>query len=234
MEEITDLTINSFRLIFDVNSDLFEIVFLSLKISIFALFFACLLGLPIALLCVVNNFRGKKFVLLFFNSLMGLPPVLVGLILYIFFSSTGPLGFFQILYTTKIMVLAQIILVLPIIISLSFDVLNKIYNEYDEMMCSLSIKKNQKMYTILWDGRFFLFTSILAGLGRALSEVGAIIIVGGNIASHTRTMTTTIALETSKGNLEFAVGLGIILVVISIFLNLSVYSLRFFSKKYYD
>lgn len=132
------------------------------------------------------------------------------------------------------MILAQIILIFPIIVSLSFDVLNKIYYEYNEMMNSLAIKKNQKMYTILWDARFFLFTTILAGLGRALSEVGAIIIVGGNIASYTRTMTTTIALETSKGNLEFAVGLGIILVVISIFLNLSVYSLRFFSKKYYD
>ena len=161
---------------------------------------------------------------------MGLPPVFVGLALYIIFSKSGPLGFFEILYTPTIMVLAQMILILPIIISIGFETLESIYFEYKEMLKSLQVSLRDAIFIILWDARYSLLTTVLAGLGRAMSEVGAIIIVGGNIAYYTRVMTTTIALETSKGNLELALALGTILILISISLNLIVFMIKHFTK----
>ncbi len=150
---------------------------------------------------------------------MALPPVFVGLVLYILFSKNGPLGFLEILYTPSIMIIAQIVLILPIIISVGIETLENIAKEYDELLSILNVTLTNKIKIILWDGRFVLFTCILTGLGRALSEVGAIIIVGGNIIHVTRVMTTSIALETSKGNLTLAMSLGIILIIISIILN---------------
>jgi len=150
---------------------------------------------------------------------MALPPVFVGLVLYILFSKSGPLGFLEILYTPSIMIIAQIVLILPIIISVGIETLENIAKEYDELLSILNVTLTNKIKIILWDGRFVLFTCILTGLGRALSEVGAIIIVGGNIIHVTRVMTTSIALETSKGNLTLAMSLGIILIIISIVLN---------------
>jgi len=150
---------------------------------------------------------------------MALPPVFVGLVLYILFSKSGPLGFLEILYTPSIMIIAQIVLILPIIISVGIETLENIAKEYDELLSILNVTLTNKIKIILWDGRFVLFTCILTGLGRALSEVGAIIIVGGNIIHVTRVMTTSIALETSKGNLTLAMSLGIILIFISIVLN---------------
>ena len=150
---------------------------------------------------------------------MALPPVFVGLVLYILFSKNGPLGFLEILYTPSIMIIAQIVLILPIIISVGIETLENIAKEYDELLSILNVTLTNKIKIILWDGRFVLFTCILTGLGRALSEVGAIIIVGGNIIHVTRVMTTSIALETSKGNLTLAMSLGIILIFISIVLN---------------
>jgi len=150
---------------------------------------------------------------------MALPPVFVGLVLYILFSKSGPLGFLEILYTPLIMIIAQIVLILPIIISVGIETLENIAKEYDELLSILNVNLGNKIKIILWDGRFVLFTCILTGLGRALSEVGAIIIVGGNIIHVTRVMTTSIALETSKGNLTLAMSLGIILIIISIVLN---------------
>ena len=150
---------------------------------------------------------------------MALPPVFVGLVLYILFSKSGPLGFLEILYTPSIMIIAQIVLILPIIISVGIETLENIAKEYDELLSILNVTLANKIKIILWDGRFVLFTCILTGLGRALSEVGAIIIVGGNIIQVTRVMTTSIALETSKGNLTLAMSLGIILIIISIVLN---------------
>lgn len=235
MEYFNQLLLNSFSLIFLIDENLFEIISLSLKISLTSLMISCLIGLPLASLCVVKNFWGKNFIILLFNSLMGLPPVLVGLVLYIIFSSSGPLGFFEILYTPSIMIIAQVILILPIIVSLSIQILEQVLIEYYEMLKSLGAKTKDIAYTILWDSRFPLLTCVLAGLGRALSEVGAIIIVGGNIAHYTRVMTTTIALETSKGNLEIAVGLGIVLILISILLNLTVFLIKKISKDFsYD
>ena len=162
---------------------------------------------------------------------MGLPPVFVGLVLYLIFSANGPLGPIEILYTPYIMIIAQVILILPIMISLSRQIIEQMYEEYSELFSSLNANNIDKMRAILWDGRYQLVTAILAGLGRALSEVGAIIIVGGNIAHVTRVMTTTIALETSKGNLELATALGLILLIISMIVNLFIEVLKSFSVK---
>ena len=230
MSDFSEILTNSIRLIFSFNTELSDIVFLSLKVSLSALLISCLIGLPIAAYSSVKAFFGKKFFILLVNSLMGLPPVFVGLALYIVFSKSGPLGFFEILYTPTVMVLAQIILILPIIISISFETLESIYFEYEEMLKSLRVSFRNSILIILWDARYCLLTTVLAGLGRAMSEVGAIIIVGGNIAYYTRVMTTTIALETSKGNLELALALGTILILISISLNFIVFMVKHFTK----
>ena len=163
--------------------------------------------------------------------MMALPPVFVGLLLYILFSQKGPLGFVSILYTPSIMILAQIIIILPIIISVSTELLQQIYKEYEEIFDIFEISSFNRMRTTVFDARISLVTCILTGLGRALSEVGAIIIVGGNIVHYTRVMTTTIALETSKGNLSMAMSLGIILIIISISLNTLVMFMKIMSKK---
>ena len=230
MSDYSEILTNSIRLIFSFNTELSDIVFLSLKVSLSALLISCLIGLPIAAYSSVKVFFGKKFFIILVNSLMGLPPVFVGLILYIVFSKSGPLGFFEILYTPTVMVLAQVILILPIIISISFETLESIYFEYEEMLKSLRVSFRDSILIILWDARYCLLTTVLAGLGRAMSEVGAIIIVGGNIAYYTRVMTTTIALETSKGNLELALALGTILILISISLNFIVFMVKHFTK----
>ncbi len=231
MSEFSEVLNSSARLIFTLDSDFFEIITLSLSISITALVISTLISLPIAVFLATNFFYGKSVVILMFNSFMGLPPVLVGLFLYVLFSNSGPLGFIEILYTPKIMILAQIILIVPIIVSLSQQVLEEMYLEYKELLLSLGANSKEMMATILWDSRYLLVTSILAGLGRSMSEVGAIIIVGGNIAHFTRVMTTSIALETSRGNLELAIALGIILIIISILINLLVFAVKKFAKK---
>ncbi|MBF91205.1 MAG: ABC transporter permease [Rickettsiales bacterium] len=214
-----ELLLKSFELISSFDQDLYEIIFLSLKVSFIALLVSSIIGLPICAVIATNDFIGKKILIIFFNSMMALPPVFVGLVLYILFSKSGPLGFLEILYTPLIMIIAQIVLILPIIISVGIETLENIAREYDELLSILNVNLGNKIKIILWDGRFVLFTCILTGLGRALSEVGAIIIVGGNIIHVTRVMTTSIALETSKGNLTLAMSLGIILIIISIVLN---------------
>jgi len=216
---LLELLLKSFELISSFDKDLYEIIFLSLKVSFIALLVSSIIGLPICAIIATNDFIGKRVLIIFFNSMMALPPVFVGLVLYILFSKSGPLGFLEILYTPLIMIIAQIVLILPIIISVGIETLENIAKEYDELLSILNVNLGNKIKIILWDGRFVLFTCILTGLGRALSEVGAIIIVGGNIIHVTRVMTTSIALETSKGNLTLAMSLGIILIIISIVLN---------------
>ena len=213
-----EILYRSFSLIFSFNPNLYEIIFLSLKVSLSALIISTILALPISAFVAIKNFYGKKVLKLFFNSLMALPPVFVGLILYILFSKSGPLGFFEILYTPSIMIVAQIIIILPIIISISIENLEMINKEYEDFFLMFNTKLKRRILTLLWDARFSLITCILSGLGRALSEVGAIIIVGGNIIHYTRVMTTTIALETSRGNLSLAMSLGIILIFIALLL----------------
>ena len=167
--------------------------------------------------------------------MMALPPVFVGLVLYILFSLSGIFGFMEILYTPIIMIVAQIIIILPIIVSVSTELLENIFKEYDELFETFEVNVFRRVKTTLYDARFSLITCILTGLGRALSEVGAIIIVGGNIVHYTRVMTTTIALETSRGNLSLAIALGMILIIISILLNYLVITVKNISKYYsYD
>jgi tungstate transport system permease protein len=167
--------------------------------------------------------------------MMGLPPVFVGLVLYIILSASGPLGALELIYTPAAMIIAQFFLITPIIVSLTRQVLEEMTREYDELLNSLQANTKEKILTILWDARYSLLTCILAGLGRSLSEVGAIIIVGGNIAHVTRVMTTTMLLETTKGNLEIAIALGFVLIFISILINLLVFVLKEFAQRYsYD
>ena len=230
-----EIIIKAFELIFILDKDLYEIIFLSLKVSTIALFFSIIIGLPISALVATNNFFGKKVIKILFNSLMALPPVFVGLILYVVFSKSGPLGFFEILYTPAIMIVAQIVIILPIIISINIENLESLYREYEDLFKIFNAKKINKIIIILWDARFSMLTCMLAGLGRALSEVGAIIIVGGNIIHYTRVMTTTIALETSRGNLTLAMSLGIILIFIALILNSLALIVNGLSSKYsYD
>ena len=230
-----EIIIKAFELIFILDKDLYEIIFLSLKVSTIALFFSIIIGLPISALVATNNFFGKKMIKILFNSLMALPPVFVGLILYVIFSKSGPLGFFEILYTPAIMIVAQIVIILPIIISINTENLESLYREYEDLFKIFNAKKINKIIIILWDARFSMLTCVLAGLGRALSEVGAIIIVGGNIIHYTRVMTTTIALETSRGNLTLAMSLGIILIFIALILNSLALIVNGLSSKYsYD
>ena len=230
-----EIIAKAFELILTFDKDLYEIIFLSLKVSSIALVFSIMLGLPISAFVATNNFVGKKIKKIFFNSLMALPPVFVGLILYVVFSKSGPLGFFEILYTPAIMVVAQIVIILPIIISINTENLEELHREYEDLFKIFNAKKINKILIILWDARFSMLTCILAGLGRALSEVGAIIIVGGNIIHYTRVMTTTIALETSRGNLTLAMSLGIILIFIALILNSFALIINGLSSKYsYD
>lgn len=230
-----EIVLKSFELIFSFDKDLYEIIFLSLKVSSVALIISIVIGTPLSAFLAVSEFYGKKIVKIFFSSLMALPPVFVGLLLYLLFSKSGPLGFFEVLYTPKIMVIAQIVIILPIIVSINTENLETLKKEYEDLFLMLNANISNKLLTILWDSRFQMFTSILAGLGRALSEVGAIIIVGGNIIHFTRVMTTTIALETSRGNLTLAMSLGIILIIISLILNSFTLIIKSLASRYsYD
>ena len=199
---------------------------ISLFVSFSAVIISCIISFPIGSFLAMKNFFGKEIVVVVINAFMGLPPVVVGLFLYLLFSTTGVLGYFQLLYSPIIMIIAQIIIVTPIVIGLTKEIIGDLFTEYDELLTSLNATTTQKIQTLMWDARFSLLTVALAGLGRALAEVGAVIIVGGNIAHVTRVMTTTIAMETSKGDLSLALGLGIILISLSILINGSLYMLK--------
>ncbi|MEQ8356056.1 MAG: ABC transporter permease [Kiloniellaceae bacterium] len=216
----------AFALILSADADLLEIIALSLRVTVAAVAIACAVGLPLGAVLAVGRFPGRGAATVFVNALMGLPPVVVGLGVYLLLSSAGPLGVLQLLYTPTAMIIAQTILVTPIVAALTRQVVEDLNAEYDELLRSLGARRLGIIATLLWDARYSLLTAALAGLGRALAEVGAVIIVGGNINHVTRVMTTTIALETSKGNLSLALGLGIILVGLSILVNGLVMGLR--------
>jgi tungstate transport system permease protein len=198
---------------------LVSIVVLSLEVSLSSVAFSCLIGLPLGAAVAVNDFPGKRLVVVVLNALMGLPPVVVGLFVYLMLSRAGPLGMFGILFTPTAMVIAQTILIAPLMAALSRQVVADAWLEYREQLRSLGETRLGAATTLLWDLRFTLVTLVMAGFGRAASEVGAVIIVGGNIDGVTRVMTTTIALETSKGDLPLALGLGFILLAIVLALN---------------
>ena len=216
----------AFHLIISGDPELAEIVALSLRVSLSAVLIACLVGLPLGAALAVRDFPGRGAAVVLVNALMGLPPVVVGLLLYLLFSRAGPLGVLELLYTPAAMIVAQAVLVSPIVTALSRQAVEDLHREYDEQLRSLGVGVWRALPTLLWDGRYSLLTVALAGFGRAIAEVGAVIIVGGNINHVTRVMTTTIALETSKGNLSLALGLGIILISLSILVNGLVMGLR--------
>ncbi len=203
-----------------------EIVARSLYVSLTATVLAAAIALPLSALIAVYRFPGRRAVIVLFSALMGLPPVFVGLLAYLLLSRAGPLGFLGLLYTPTAMILAQAALVLPIVLTIAHRSLRDLYEDYMEQLCSLGARPWQMIATLLWDGRGRLATAVMAGFGRATAEVGAVLIVGGNIAHVTRVMTTTIALETSKGNLALALALGIILVAIALAVNAAVALMR--------
>ena len=213
-------------LVLSGDPDLIEIVLLSLQVSLTATLVACLIGLPLGAFVAIARFRGRGAVLVVMNALMGLPPVVVGLIVYLHLSRAGPLGFLGLLYTPTAMIIAQVILIAPIVAALSRQVLEDLHAEYAETFRSLCLTRLQVVQALLWDARCSLLTVALAGFGRAVAEVGAVMIVGGNIDHLTRVMTTAIALETSKGDLALALALGIILLVIALGVNAGVQSVR--------
>ena len=205
--------------VFQLDAGLWRIVALSLEVSLSAVLLAALAGLPLGALLAVKRFPGRRGVIVILNALMGLPPVVVGLLVYLLLSRAGPLGELGLLFTPGAMVIAQTILILPIIAALARQALEDAWREYEEQLRSLGAHGVQAALTLLWDARFSLITAVLAGLGRASAEVGAVMIVGGNIDGVTRVMTTAIALETSKGDLPLALGLGFVLIAIVLALN---------------
>lgn len=214
------------RLILDFDADLFEIITLSLHISLIATAIACVSGMMFGAFVAVKDFPGRSAVIVLMNSLMSLPPVVVGLIVYLSLSRAGPFGWLGLLYSPSAMIIAQVLLITPIIAALSRQLLEDLYQEYREQFDSFALSSMATVRAILWDGRYSLITVALAGFGRSVSEVGAVIIVGGNIEHFTRVMTTAIALETSKGNLDMALALGIILLLLSLLVNAMVSTLR--------
>jgi tungstate transport system permease protein len=225
----------AYGLIASGDQDLREIVGLSLRVSLSALSLACLIGFPIGALLVVQRFFGRGFLIGLINSMMGFPPVVMGLLAYLLLSRSGPLGVLGLLYTPTAMIIVQTLLISPIIAALSRQVLEGLHVEYDEQFRSLGVTRPRAAMALVIDGRYGLVTVALAGFGRAVSEVGAVIIVGGNIDHLTRVMTTTIALETSKGDLGMALALGTILMSIAIAVNLLAGGLRAIAERHaYD
>ena len=211
----------AFDLIINADRDLLEIVALSLRVSASAVVLGCLMGFPIGAAVAMQHFAGRRFVIVIINTLLGLPPVVIGLIVYISLSNAGPLGWLRLLYTPGAMIIAQTILVAPIIAALSRQVIEDLNVEYDEYLRSLGVRGMAKLGTLLFEARQSLVVVILAAFGRAIAEVGAVIIVGGNINHVTRVMTTAIALETSKGDLGLALALGTVLMLIALAVNAS-------------
>ncbi len=205
---------------------LLAIVRLSLLVSLTAVALAALIGIPLGAFVALTRFRGREGVIVLLNALMGLPPVVVGLAIFLLLSRSGPLGSLGLLFTPSAMVVVQTVLVMPIIAALSRQTIEDLWAEYRDELTAMNVGPLGRVMTLIWDGRFSLVVALLAGFGRAAAEVGAIIIVGGNIDGFTRTMTTAIALETSKGNLPLAIGLGLVLIAIVIVINALAWTVR--------
>ncbi|WP_076718923.1 ABC transporter permease [Motiliproteus sp. MSK22-1] len=219
MNDFSDAFIAAFSLLIQLDADLVEIVALSLTVSLTAVLSAAVIGMPLGAALAIGSFPGRRMLIIAINSLMGLPPVVVGLVVYLMLSRSGPLGVLGLLFTPTAMVIAQLILVMPIIAALTRQVVEVLWAEYEEQLRSLGATRWRALPTLLMDGRSQLLTALLAGFGRAIAEVGAVMIVGGNIDHATRVMTTSIALEVSKGDLALALGLGIMLVLIAVAVN---------------
>jgi tungstate transport system permease protein len=221
-----DTDASALHLLLTGDRTLFAIVALSLTVSLSAVFFAALIAIPLGASLALVRFPGREALTVLLNAMMGLPPVVVGLAIYLLLSRSGPLGSWGLLFTPTAMVIAQTVLVAPIIAALTRQTVEDLWAEYREELAAMNVGPLGRVATLIWDGRFSLVTALLAGFGRAAAEVGAIIIVGGNIEGFTRTMTTAIALETSKGDLPLAIGLGVTLLAIVIAINALAWSVR--------
>ena len=226
MQTILDAFAAAVHLMVSLNGGLMEIVWLSLRVSLTAVACAAVIGLPLGAALALFQFPGRRFAAILMSSLMGMPPVVVGLVVYLLLSRSGPLGVFGLLFTPMAMILAQVVIVTPIIAALTRQLVEDLWSDYREQLLSLGCGPRRAIPTLLWDGRFSLITALLAGFGRASAEVGAVMIVGGNIDHVTRMMTTAIALETSKGDLALALGLGIILIVLALRVNGAAFVIR--------
>ena len=223
---------SAFQLVLSGDPALFAIVQLSLVMSLSAVLIAALIGVPAGALLALTRFPGRETAIVVVNALMGLPPVVVGLAIYLLLSRSGPLGFFGLLFTVQAMIIAQTVLVTPIIAALTRQTIEDLWVEYRDELAAMNVGALRRIATLIWDARFSLVTALLAGFGRAAAEVGAILIVGGNIDGFTRTMTTAIALETSKGDLPLAIGLGMVLIAIVIVINALAWGARRAGERY--
>jgi tungstate transport system permease protein len=218
--------VSALQLVLSGDPALMEIVRLSLVVSLSAVVFGALIGVPFGAAMALTRFRGREAAIVILNALMGLPPVVVGLVVYLMLSRAGPLGSWGILFTPQAMIIAQAVLITPIIAALTRQTIEDLWTEYRDELAAMDVGPFGRIATLIWDGRFSLVTALLAGFGRAAAEVGAVIIVGGNIDGFTRVMTTAIALETSKGDLPLAIGLGIVLIAIVVVVNAGAWGLR--------
>ncbi len=223
MTDIWEGLVHAFRLLVALDPDLSEITLLSLRVTLTAVVIASALALPLAALLVVRRFRYRRTIIAVLNALMGLPPVVVGLIVYLLLSRSGPFGVFDLLFTPTAMIIAQVIIILPLIASIAHQSLRELWSDYHDLLISLNTTQPQRIGTLIWDGRRALLTAALAGFGRAIGEVGAIMIVGGNIDHATRVLTTAIALETGKGDFALALALGFVLIALAITVNIAIH-----------
>ncbi|EDZ47768.1 tungstate ABC transporter, permease protein [Rhodobacterales bacterium Y4I] len=213
----------AFWLLVTLDADLVEITLRSLRVTLTALAIACAIALPLAAFLAVRRFRLRRATIAVLNALMGLPPVVVGLVVYVFLSRAGPFGVFGLLFTPTAMIIAQVIIVVPLVASVAHQSLRELWSDYHDLLISMNATQLQRIQALLWDGRRALLTAALAGFGRAIGEVGAIMVVGGNIDHATRVLTTAIALETGKGEFAMALGLGFVLIALAIAVNLAIH-----------
>jgi len=223
MSDLWEGLSQAFWLFVTLDADLVEITFRSLRVTLTALVIASVIALPLGALLAVRRFRARRITIAVLNALMGLPPVVVGLIVYVFLSRSGPFGVFGLLFTPTAMIIAQVIIIVPLIASITHQALRELWSDYHDLLISMNTTQMQRMQALLWDGRRALLTASLAGFGRAIGEVGAIMIVGGNIDHHTRVLTTAIALETGKGDFALALALGFVLIFMAIAINLAIH-----------
>jgi tungstate transport system permease protein len=217
---------SALELVYSGNPALYSIVFLSLLVSFAAVLAGGIIGIPLGAAVALTRFPGREAAIVVLNAMMGLPPVVVGLAVYLLLSRSGPLGSWGLLFTPQAMVIAQTVLIAPIIAALSRQTIEDLWTEYRDELAAMGVGPFIRIGTLIWDARFSLVTALLAGFGRASAEVGAVIIVGGNIEGFTRVMTTAIALETSKGDLALAIGLGLVLMTVVILVNAAAWGVR--------
>jgi tungstate transport system permease protein len=225
MNDIVEGLWQAARMVVTLDAGLAEITLRSLQVTVTATVIASAVGLPMGAWIAVNRFRLRRFAIALLNALMGLPPVVVGLVVYVLLSRSGPLGVLGLLFTPTAMIIAQVIIITPIIASISHQAIRELWADYHDLLISLHASRRQRIATLLWDGRRALMTASLAGFGRAIGEVGAIMIVGGNIDHATRVLTTAIALETGKGDFGLALALGFVLIALAIAVNLALHML---------